>query len=129
MVAGALSSGIDFATNLASALADSPRYASETLLIITHLTSGGFYDHVVPPKLPDTDPAGLPYGARVPFLALGPFVRKNQISHAVLEHSSLTKFVEWNWLDGKTGQLGGRDGSVNNLGSLFDPAMTGHVVP
>ena len=39
------------------------------------------------------------------------------------------KFVEWNWLGGQTGQLGGRDAVIANLGSLLDPAATGEPVP
>jgi hypothetical protein len=39
------------------------------------------------------------------------------------------KFIEWNWLGGKTGQLGTRDTVVNNIGSLLDPSTTGTTVP
>ena len=40
-----------------------------------------------------------------------------------MEHSSIVKFIEWNWLGHKTGQLGTRDAHVNNLGSMLDPAL------
>jgi hypothetical protein len=33
------------------------------------------------------------------------------------------KFLEWNFLDGETGQLGSRDSHVANLGSLLDPSL------
>jgi hypothetical protein len=33
------------------------------------------------------------------------------------------KFLEWNFLDKQTGQLGGRDRAVKNIGSLLDPAL------
>ena len=46
-----------------------------------------------------------------------------------MEHSSLVKFIEWNWLGMQTGQLGGRDAQVANVGSLLDPAATGVTVP
>ena len=39
------------------------------------------------------------------------------------------KFLEWNFLDGMTGQLGGRDANVNNIGSLLDPTQTDKPVP
>jgi hypothetical protein len=45
-----------------------------------------------------------------------------------MEHSSIVKFVEWNWL-GATGQLAARDGNVNNIGDLLDPKKTGKKVP
>jgi phospholipase C len=65
----------------------------------------------------------------VPLIAVGPFVRKNYVSHVTMEHSSIVKFIEWNWLGQKTGQLGTRDTVVNNLGSMLDPAKTGVAVP
>ena len=46
-----------------------------------------------------------------------------------MEHSSILKFLEYNFLDGKTGQLGNRDTNVNNIGSLLDPNQTGIVIP
>jgi hypothetical protein len=62
-------------------------------------------------------------------LALGPFARKGHVSHEILEHSSIVKFIEWNWLGGTTGQLGTRDGFVANLGSLLEDRATGIPVP
>jgi hypothetical protein len=46
-----------------------------------------------------------------------------------MEFSSLIKFVEWNWLNGKPGQLGTRDAVVNNIGDLFDNQKTGINIP
>jgi hypothetical protein len=54
--------------------------------------------------------------------------KANAISHAQLEHSSIVKFIEWNWTT-QTGQLSGRDAVVGNLGTLLDPAATGTTVP
>ena len=75
------------------------------------------------PPPPTSSVDGQPYGARVPLLALGPFARKGSVSHVTLEHSSIVKFIEWNWLGHKTGQLGTRDRHVNNLGSMLDPKL------
>ena len=55
--------------------------------------------------------------------------RAGAISHVQLEHSSIVRFIEWNWLGQVTGQLAGRDADVANLGSLLDPAATGVAVP
>jgi phospholipase C len=132
--------GMSFVDGVVSAVTSSPAYAKDALVIVTHLTSGGFYDHVPPPApLPvaidsetgmDGNPTGVPYGPRVPLLALGPFVRPNTISHAPLELSSLAVFLEWNWL-GPThvGIEGHRDQVVANIGSLLDPTKTGVAVP
>jgi hypothetical protein len=127
--------GIEHVGRLVEKLRSSPRYGPATLIVITHVTSGGFYDHVPPPRPPpitvDMDANGkpVPYGPRVPLLALGPFSRVNHVSHVPMELSSLTVFFEWNWLGGMVGQLGRRDGVVSNIGSLLDPAKTGAVVP
>jgi phospholipase C len=101
-------------------------YAANTLVLVTYDEGGGYYDHVAPPPASTVD--GKPYGTRVPLFAVGPFARKNFVSHVTMEHSSIVKFIEWNWL-GKTGQLGTRDAAVNNLGSLLDPAKTSVAVP
>lgn len=106
-------------------LIDKSAYARDTLVLVTWDEGGGYFDHVAPPGMGADN---QPYGTRVPLLALGPMAKANAISHAQLEHSSIVKFIEWNWT-GQTGQLSGRDAVVGNLGSLLDPAATGTTVP
>jgi phospholipase C len=115
-----ISDGQKFVKSTLDAITASP-YAASTLVILTYDEGGGFFDHVAPPPTSTVD--NQPYGTRVPTLALGPFARKNAISHVTLEHSSIVKFIEWNWLGKTTGQLNGRDAVVANLGSLIDPAQ------
>jgi phospholipase C len=121
-----LSAGVAFVTQLVEHVLQS-RYRGDTLVLVTYDEGGGYYDHVAPPPASAVD--GKPYGTRVPLMALGPFAKKGFVSHAVMEHSSIVKLVEWNFLGGATGQLGGRDAVVANLGSLLDPAATGAAVP
>ena len=121
-----LSAGVGWATSFIASIEASP-YASSTLVLLTYDEGGGYFDHVAPP--PESAVDGEPYGTRIPLLVLGPFARKNFVSHVVMEHSSIVKFIEWNWLGHKTGQLGTRDAVVHNLGSLLDPAKTGVTVP
>ncbi|MCA9637081.1 MAG: hypothetical protein KC420_13735 [Myxococcales bacterium] len=102
------------------------QYADDTLILVTWDEGGGFFDHVSPPPANPID--GAPYGTRIPLIAIGKFARKNHVSHVVMEHSSIVKFIEFNFL-GDTGQLGNRDTNVNNIGSLLDPAETGIVIP
>jgi hypothetical protein len=138
--------GIAYVQSLVKAIAASP-YQDDTLVLVTHLTAGGFYDHVRPPSPPplsvdaSSDVAALAtaihYGPRVPFLALGKFARSGTVSHDQLELSSVTKFVEWNWMHGvalKGIREGNdlrryRDTAVNNLGSLIDGTAAGTEVP
>ena len=96
-------------------------------MILTYDESGGYFDHIAPPAKSTVDMA--PYGPRIPMMAMGPFVKKNFVSHVQMEHSSLVKFIEWNWLDQQTGQLSTRDKSVANIGSMLDTTATGTAVP
>lgn len=111
-----LSSGVAFVQQTVNAIQRS-KLAKDTLVLVTWDESGGYYDHVAPPPASAVDQQ--PYGPRVPLLAVGRFARRGAVSHQTLEHSSITKFVEWNWLKGKTGLLGGRDQIVHNLGSVL----------
>jgi phospholipase C len=117
--------GEEFVADVAQAIAASP-HARDTLLLVTWDEGGGYFDHIAPP--PDSTVDQQPYGTRVPLLAIGRFARPNAISHVTLEHSSIVKFVEYNFLH-QTGQLFGRDQVVHNLGSLLDPAETGLAIP
>ena len=50
---------------------------------------GGFYDHVIPPKV---DVNG--YGLRVPGLVISAYARKGFIDHQVLSHDAYVKLIE-----------------------------------
>ena len=120
-----ISDGARFVGDVIAAVEDSA-YGPDTLVLVTWDEGGGFFDHIAPPGKGSD---GQPYGTRVPLLAVGPFARQNAISHVQMEHSSIVKLVEWNWLGMQTGQLGGRDASVANLGSMLDATATGVAVP
>jgi phospholipase C len=120
-----ISNGVQFVAQTVQEI-EASKYGADTLVLVTWDESGGYFDHVTPPPASKAD--GQPYGPRVPLLALGPFARKGTVSHVVMEHSSIVKFIEWNWV-GKTGLLKARDAEVNNLGSLLDPKATGVAVP
>ncbi len=120
-----ISAGVAFAQALVNTIESSP-YAKNTLILVTWDESGGFYDHVPPPPPSAID--GEPYGPRIPLLAIGPYAKKGYVSHVTMEHSSIVKFLEWDFT-GKTGQLGARDTEVNNLGSLLDRGAVGVEVP
>jgi phospholipase C len=121
-----ISDGVHFVTTLVDAVRKSD-YAPDTLVLLAYDEGGGYFDHIAPPPPSTVD--GQPLGTRVPLVAIGPFARKNAVSHVTLEHASIVKLIEWNWLGGQTGQLGARDTVANNLGSLLDPAATGAAVP
>lgn len=121
-----ISDGTAFVTTIVDQVLGS-QYGDRTLILLAYDEGGGYFDHLAPP--PDSPVDQKPYGTRLPFIAIGRFARPNHVAHAVLEHSSIVKFIEWNWLAQATGQLGNRDATVNNLGSLLDPGQTGAAVP
>jgi len=97
-----ITDGVTFVTRTIDLIEQSP-FAANTLVLLTWDEGGGFFDHVAPPP-PPPGADGQPYGTRVPLLAIGPFARTNTISHVQLEHSSIVKFLEYNFV-GSTGQL------------------------
>jgi hypothetical protein len=114
--------GARLVDDLVRALSTSPRYRDDTLILVGYLTAGGYYDHVPPPEPPANDPSGTVYGPRVPLMAVGGPARAGHVSHVPLEVSSLTRFLEYNWFDGATGQLNGRDRTAHNICDLLvDP--------
>jgi phospholipase C len=120
-----ISAGIDFVKGVVAQIEGSA-YANDTLVLVTWDEGGGFYDHVAPP--PNSPADQQPYGTRVPLIAIGRFAKTNTVSHVVMEHSSIVRFLEYNFT-GAVGQLAARDAIVNNIGSLLDPAQTGLVIP
>jgi phospholipase C len=124
-VGNRISDGEAWVDGIVQAIQASP-YKDNTLILLTWDESGGYFDHVKPPA--DSTVDQQPYGPRIPFLALGKFAAKNKISHVQMEHASIVRFLEWNFLM-STGQLGTRDAVVNNIGSMLDPSTTGVTVP
>lgn len=118
--------GVQYVKNIVKSV-ETSCYKDNTLILLTWDEGGGFFDHIAPP--PDSTVDKQPYGTRVPLLAIGRFAKKGEVSHVQMEHSSIVKFLEWNYLGGKTGQLNARDAVVNNIGSLLDPAQVGATVP
>jgi len=121
----------NFITSIINAIDASSLYNQNTLILITDDESGSYYDHVSPPGLSLID--GQLYGARMDFSAIGYAVQPpsggGYISHVPMEPASIIKFIEWNWLNGQTGQLLGRDMVSANLGSLLNSGRTTVTVP
>jgi phospholipase C len=124
-----ISDGVGFVSDVIQRIQGSS-YGKSTLILLTWDEGGGFFDHVSPPASIDhfDDGKNVPYGTRVAMLAIGPFARKGTVSHVTMEHSSVVRFLEYNFL-GPVGQLGGNDAKVNNIGSLLDREQTGIPIP
>jgi phospholipase C len=68
------------------------RYWKSSALMLTYDTSGGWYDHVRPPRV---DRWG--YGFRVPALLVSAWARRGHVDHTTLDFTSILKFIERNW--------------------------------
>lgn len=66
--------------------------ANDVAIVAFWDEGGGWYDHVPPPQL---DSQGL--GIRVPMMVISPLAKKGTVYHGVLDHTSILKFIQWNW--------------------------------
>ncbi len=89
------SAGEAYTTALINTIMTS-KYWSTTAIFLSWDDWGGFYDHVVPPKV---DAGG--YGIRVPGLTISPWVKKGTIDKQVLSHDAYMKFIEDVFLKGQ----------------------------
>ena len=87
--------GQAYVTNLINAIMQSP-YWESTVIILAWDDWGGFYDHVVPPRV---DVNG--YGLRVPALLISPYAKRGFIDHQTLSFDAYLKLIEDIFLDGR----------------------------
>jgi phospholipase C len=93
--ANLVSAGQGYVTALINTIMNSAEWQS-TVIFLSWDDWGGFYDHVVPPKI---DQGG--YGIRVPGLVISPWVKKaGMIDKQVLSHDAYLKFIEDVFLSG-----------------------------
>ncbi len=114
---------------------------NDMAILITYDDSDGWYDHVMPPivsqsndpgqdaLLGPTGMCGTPapgayldrcgYGTRLPFLAISPYAKQNYVSHSLSDLTSVTRFIEDNW---DLGRLGDQsfDALAGSILDLFD---------
>jgi phospholipase C len=110
-------------------------YWEHIAIIICYDDSDGWYDHVMPPNVNQSQtrydvlsgsgqsgtnrPLGgyqgrYGYGPRLPLLVVSPFAKRNFVDHSISDQSSVLRFIEENW---KLGRIG--DNSFDALaGSL-----------
>ncbi len=84
--------GVEFLSNVVQDVQNSSIWQNSAIIVLWD-ESGGWYDHVPPPQLPNTE--GL--GARVPVLVISPFAKTNYISHQQMDFVSILRFIQWNW--------------------------------
>jgi phospholipase C len=109
-------------------------------VIIAYDDSDGWYDHVMPPIVSQSDDAvtdallgkglcGKPspdeyrdrcgHGPRLPLLIVSPFSKVNYVDHQITDQSSILRFIEDNW---NLGQIGNQsfDAKAGSLLNMFN---------
>ena len=89
---GDAANGIAWLQTVVTGIQNSALWPS-TAIVVLWDESGGWYDHVPPPQLPD----GVGLGARVPVLLISPYAKPGAISHQQMDFVSILRFVQWNW--------------------------------
>ncbi|HJR84556.1 MAG TPA: alkaline phosphatase family protein [Nitrososphaeraceae archaeon] len=103
--------GEEFVASLILALMKSKHW-DDSAFIVTYRESGGWYDHVPPPKVD-----GQTYGFRVPAFIISPYSKVGFVDSTLYDASSILKFIEYNY---NISSIGKRDAAANNLLNAFD---------
>jgi phospholipase C len=130
---GDIRSGARWLRSVFQAFAESPQWERGAFVLV-YDEWGGFFDHVKPGNARGTLAAKrsdgfTQVGFRVPAIVASPFVRAGYAEHAVYDHTSALRLLEWRFLGapatgtraGKRGQwwLTERDRHANNLAATF----------
>jgi len=110
-----LARGQQHVADLVKAVQQSPAWA-DTAIIVTYDESGGFWDHVAPPKGDRWGP-----GTRVPAIVISPYAKKGFVDHTQYDTTSILKLIEDRW---GLAPLGTRDAAANGLANAFDFGQT-----
>ncbi|GGA35712.1 phospholipase C [Dyella nitratireducens] len=119
----------------------------DTAVVIAYDDSDGWYDHQTAPQvnashssqdalnalgvcngrstLPGvntTEPVQgrCGYGPRLPLLVISPWARRNYVDHTITDQTSITRFIEDNWLGGRRMGGGSFDAMAGKLDAMFD---------
>ncbi len=90
-----VSDGQAYVTGLINAIMQGPDWDT-TAIFLAWDDWGGFYDHVVPPKVDENG-----YGLRVPGLVISPYAKKGYIDHQTLSFDAYAKLIEDLFLGGQ----------------------------
>ena len=129
-----------FLVNILNRLQKLPEW-NNTAVIIAYDDTGGWYDHVMPPIISQSNdpkydallgdeglcgmaPAGTyqdrcGYGGRMPLLIISPFAKENYVDHQIIDQTSILRFIEDNW---QLGHIGDQsfDEKASSILSMFN---------
>jgi phospholipase C len=131
-----------FLATVINAIQKSPDWRN-TAVVINYDDSDGWYDHVAPTIVnPSSDPAhdalngtacgngsNAPlggfqdrcgYSQRLPMMVISPYAKTNFVDGTLTDQSSITRFIEDNWLGGQRTGNGSMDALAGTLTTMFD---------
>ena len=129
---------------------ETSKYWASTAIVVTYDDSDGWYDHVAPKIVNGSnDPADdaaictsvttvlagqndrCGYSQRLPFVVVSPWTRQNYVSGNNTNTASVVKFIEDNWLNGKSipGSFDASSGSLDAHGGVLDFNTFPHLLP
>jgi phospholipase C len=128
-----------FLVNTINQLQKTP-FWNQMAIFISYDDSDGWYDHVMPPIVNQSNDAandvlagvgncGTPqpgafldrcgYGTRLPLIAISPYAKQNYVDHGLTDITSITRFIEDNWSLGRLGDQS-FDALAGPIDGLFD---------
>jgi phospholipase C len=114
--------GQAFIADVVHAFMASPQYQRGALFIV-YDEWGGFFDHVVPPRVPDLrasanlDSDFGQMGFRIPAMVVSPYARRGHIDHSTYGFESILKLIRYRY---GLPPLTPRDLYTNNIAAAFD---------
>jgi phospholipase C len=90
--------GEDFLRRTYQSITANAEKWGNTLMVVYYDEHGGFYDHVSPPLIPYQTMGNTPHvfnslGPRIPGIIISPFVKRQSVSNAILDHTSVLQFL------------------------------------
>ena len=114
--------GQAFIADVVHAFMESPQYKRGALFIV-YDEWGGFFDHVVPPRVPDLrassnlDEDFGQMGFRIPAVVVSPYARRGHVDHSIYGFESILKMIRYRY---GLAPLTPRDLYANNIAAAFD---------
>jgi phospholipase C len=114
--------GQAFIADVVHAFLESPQFKRGALFIV-YDEWGGFFDHVVPPRVPDLRPSTDlnsdfgQMGFRIPAVVVSPYARRGHVDHTIYGFESILKMIRYRY---GLPPLTPRDLFANNIAAAFD---------
>jgi phospholipase C len=123
--------GQAFMSDIVHAFMESPQWKRGALFCV-YDEWGGFFDHVVPPRVPDLRASGDlsrdfgQMGFRIPAVLVSPYARRGHVDHSIYGFESILKMIRYRF---GLPPLTPRDLFANNIAAAFDFASPPRLDP